>query len=307
MRSVSRNAVLSLLLFLWQPLSVGAQEIGTLTLVEGPLRMIRGSTMLRAGEGVRLHQGDILESANPGFAQLELAGGVIVALGPSTRLFLFRHPAGRAGGKITDNTAAAELVLLSGWLKGEPGPKAGVYRYATPLLAATTRDGTIVLHATVTAAEIFVESGSASIGQESPQGNLGPPISAKAGQFFARAAGKGVTTNPRPSSSFLEGMPSSFRDTLPSRMARFSGRPAEPQREHEVIYSEVQSWLIIGQNWRKGFVERFQPRLTDPGFRKELEAHLDAYPEWDRILHPEKYEPKTSPAATDHSDLEHRR
>ena len=34
--------------------------------------MIRGSTMLRAGEGVRLHQGDILESANPGFAQLEL-------------------------------------------------------------------------------------------------------------------------------------------------------------------------------------------------------------------------------------------
>jgi hypothetical protein len=118
MRSVSRSAVLSLLLFLWQPLTVAAQEIATLTLVEGPLRVIRGTTVLRAGEGVRLHQGDILESANPGFAQLEFAGGTIVALGPSTRVLLFHFPAGYAGGKTTGKAATAELVLLSGWLKG---------------------------------------------------------------------------------------------------------------------------------------------------------------------------------------------
>jgi len=305
MRSVSRNAVLSLLLLLWQPLAVAAQEVGTLTLVEGPLRLIRGAAVLRAGEGVRLHQGDILESANPGFAQLELAGGAIVALGPSTRLFLFHHPEGRAGGKVADKTATAELVLLSGWLKGEPGAKAGAYRYATPLLAATTREGTVVLHATAGATEIFVESGSANIGEESPQGNLGKAISAKGSQFFSRAAGKEVTASPHFSSAFLDGMPHAFRDTLPPRPTR--ARPAEPQREHEVSYSEIQAWLMIGQNWRRGFVERFQPRLKDAEFRKELEAHLDHYPEWDPILHPEKYEPKTSPAATGNPDLEHRR
>jgi len=304
MRSVSRNALLSLLLFLWQPLTVAAQEIATLTLVEGPLRVIRGTTVLRAGEGVRLHQGDILESANPGFAQLEFAGGTIIGLGPSTRVFLFHCPAAHVGGKMAGQAATAELVLLSGWLKGEPSPKAGAYRYATPLLSATTREGTVVLHATAGVTEIFVESGSATIGQESPQANPGQPISAKAGQFFSRATGRGVTTSPRFSPAFLDGMPRSFRDTLPPRP--LSGRPPEAKREHEVTYSEIQPWLTISQSWRRGFVERFQPRLKDAAFRKELEAHLDQYPEWDSVLHPERYPPKTSPAA-DKSDLEPKR
>ena len=296
--------MLFLLLFLWQPAATIAQEIGALTLVEGPLRIIRGTTVLRSGEGVKLRQGDILESANPGFAQLEFAGGTIVALGPSTRVFLFHSGAGHAGVKMADRIATAELVLLNGWLKGEPGSKAGAYRYATPLLAATTREGTVVLHAAGGATEIFVESGSATISQESPQGNLGQPISAKAGQFFSRATDREVTTSPRISQAFLDGMPRSFRDTFPPRPV--SGRPPEPKREHEVTYSEIQPWLTIGQSWRGGFVERFQPRLKDAAFRKELEAHLDQYPEWDPILHPEKYPPKTSPAA-DKSDLEPRR
>jgi len=297
MRSVSRSAVLSLLLFLWQPLTVAAQEIATLTLAEGPLRVIRGATVLRAAEGVRLHQGDILESANPGFAQLEFAGGTIVALGPSTRVFLFHFPAGYAGDKTAGKAAIAELVLLSGWLKGEPGSKAGAYRYATPQLAATTREGTVVLHATGGATEIFVESGSAAIGRESSQGDLEQPVSARAGQFFSRAAGKDVTTSPRFSPAFLDAMPRSFRDTLPSRPV--PARPPEAQREHEVTYSEIQPWLIIQQNWRRGFVERFQPRLKDAAFHKELEAHLDQYPEWTPILHPEKGPPNPpAPAAS---------
>jgi hypothetical protein len=43
-------------------------------------------------------------------------------------------------------------------------------------------------------------------------------------------------------------------------------------------------------------VDRFAPRLKDPEFRKQLEAHLTQYPEWDPILHPEKHPPENAPA-----------
>ncbi|MFI5110147.1 MAG: hypothetical protein ACHP78_15080 [Terriglobales bacterium] len=290
------NAVLTLLLLcLVQPLAVAAQEIGTLTLVEGPLHVIRGTTVLHGAEGVKLHQGDIIESSNPGFAQLELRGGVVVALGPSTRVFFVSHAA--------KNT---EMFVLGGWLKGEIGPNAGTYRYASPFLAATTTDGTVVLHVLGDGADIFVESGSAGISKVSPEGNMGIAGAARAGQFFSRHAGQGINISPRPSSAFVESMPRPFRDTLPSRLSRVSGKPPEPRRDHEVTYSEIQSWLTIGQSWRKGFMERFQPRLKDAEFRKALESHLKDHPEWDPILHPENH-PKTAPAATDNPDREHRR
>ena len=257
-----------------------------MTLLEGSLRMIRGTMVLRAGEGVRLHQGDIVESSGGGFAQLELAGGSIVALGPSTRVFFL----GRG------TKTAAELVVLSGWLKGETGPNAGAYCFASPQLAATTRGGVVVLQASSEQADLFVESGTAGISKVSPQGYLANPEGAKAGQFFSRRGGKNVATNSRPDQAFIDAMPRSFRDTLPPRVSKFS-RPVDPKPDHEVTYAEIQPWLTMAQSWRRGFVERFQPRLRDAEFRRELDAHVRDYPEWDPILHPEKYEPKTPPAA----------
>ena len=268
------------LLFLCLP--AAAQEIGTVTLIEGSMRLFRGAASWRGVEGMKLSRGDIVETSGQGFAQFELPGGVVVALGPSTRVYFFSQ-AGKA----------AEVVVLSGWLKGEVSPSGGSYCYASPLLAATTHDGAVVLHATGDATDIFVESGSAAIGTVSPEGYVGHPTAAKGGQFFSRRAGAAVVPASRPSAAFLDALPRAFRDTLPSRLARFSGKRFEPQREQEVTYNEIQSWLTIGQRWRRGFVERFQPRLKDPEFRRELEAHLREYPEWDRVLHPEKYETKT--------------
>ena len=288
-----KRVLAMLALFLSFPLSARTQEAGTLTYLEGALRVIRGTTVLQAVEGMRLRPGDIFESADPGFAQLEFPGGAVVALGSSSRLLLLSDRAGQTGG----TTPAVELVLLSGWLKGEIKVNSGAYRYATPALAATSREGSVVLHAAA-ATEIFVESGLAAIAVVSPDGNLGNSSSTKAGQFFSRRAGKSVITSPRPDPSFVNAMPRPFRDTLPSRLPRFAGkRPAEPRRDHEVTYPEIQPWLTTGHAWRRGFVQRFEPRLHDAEFRKGIEAHLGEHPEWDRILHPEKYEPKTPPPA----------
>jgi hypothetical protein len=285
------------LLWLLSP-TLPAQEIATLTLVEGPLRLIRGTMLLQGTEGIRLRAGDILESASGGFVQIEFTGGTVAALGPSTRMFL-RAASEHKGGELS------QLILLSGWLKGETGANAGAYCYGNPQLAATTRGGTVVMHAAGDAADIFVESGSAVIAKVSSQGQLAPTGEEKGGTFVSRRAGKGILTNPRPDSAFIDSMPRPFRDTLPSRLARFP-KAVTPKRDHEVNYSDIQAWLTMPANWRKGFVERFQPRLHDAEFRKDVQAHLKDHPEWDAALHPEN-RPKTAPAAAADSDAAQRR
>jgi hypothetical protein len=270
-----------LLLFSLLSFPLVAQEIGTLTLVEGSLQVIRGTAVLRGAEGMRVRQGDILQSSDPAFVQIEFRGGTIIALGASSRLFLYSD-AGMRG---------SEVALLSGWLKGETG--AITYHYASPLLAVTTRGGTAILHATPQSAEVFVETGSAGISEVTPDGNLGHSASAKAGQFFRRRSGKNVLGQSRPDSSFLQLMPLPFRDTLPSRLPRFAGKaPARPKRDHEVTYSEIEAWLNTRPIWRREFVTRFEPRLEDAAFRKAVDAHLQDYPEWEDILYPLEYEPK---------------
>jgi hypothetical protein len=153
------------------------------------------------------------------------------------------------------------------------------------VLAANTGDGTVVVHAGSNAAEILIESGSGNVAQVSHEGTLEHGASASSGQFFSVREGKSLTTASRPDSSFLESMPTQFRDTLPPRLSRFAGKQIEPKREHEVSYAEVQPWLAINRKWRRDFVERFRSRLSDPKFRKELDAHMKEHPEWEPVLH----------------------
>lgn len=125
------------------PAAAQAPGIGSLTLIDGSVRVIRGVNVLKGVEGMRLRQGDILESSDAGFAQLEFTGGAVVALGPATRVYILRH----GGDKSAAAKDTAELALLSGWLKGESAAGAGSYRYETPTLAATTAAGTVLIHA----------------------------------------------------------------------------------------------------------------------------------------------------------------
>lgn len=273
------NRALAVLALLLLPLIGAAQELGTFTLVEGSPRVIRGATVLRASEGVRFQNGDILETSAPGFVQAEFAGGSIIAIGPSTRVFI-RSAAGKG----------ADLTLMTGWLKGESPAGAGGYHFSSSLLAATSKAGTVILHIAPADGQMYVESGTATVSEAG-----GHPIAAKGGQFFTRRGAKFAVTS-RPDGPFLEGMPQPFRDTLPSRQSHFAGKkPVEPKHDHDVTYAEVEPWLKMGA-WRRSFEERFQPRLKDAEFRKAVEAHISEYPEWDRVLHPEKYE-QNSPTA----------
>jgi hypothetical protein len=252
-------------------LNAHAQEVGTVTLLkDSPLRVIRGVSVLQGGEGIRLRQGDILETgpATTAQAQLELSGGAIVELGPSSQVFLY-----------TQGGAAAEMVLLSGWLKGET--TSGSFRYSSPLAAATTKGGNVLLHATAGDVDIFVERGAASVSIASAA-----PVASSADKvFFTRRAGKPLTAAGRPSQDFIGAMPVSFRDVLPSRLARFAGaKPPVPKSDHDVSYAEIERWLT--SSWGRGLVARFKPRLQDSAFRQAIEGHLATLPEWEPVVHP---------------------
>jgi hypothetical protein len=281
-------------LLLW-PMPVAVPGIGTTTFVEGSLRLIRGTSVWGGAEGLRLRQGDIVETSDKGFVQLEFASGTVVALGPSSRLYILRYSGDRTAGKA--KTDAADFVLLAGWLKAESNASTGTYRYESPLLSASVGSGsTVLIHSYEGGCDVFVESGSAAIGQVSPDGTTRQPATGKAGQFFSRRTGKDLTSVSRPNPAFRDAMPAAFRDTLPSRLAHFADKAVEPKTDHQVLYAEILPWLTMPATWRRGFVERFTPRLKDPEFRKQLEAHLAQHREWDPILHPEKHPPENAPA-----------
>jgi hypothetical protein len=264
--------LLLLVLSLLVPLGAHSQETGTLTLLKDtPLHVIRGVSMLQGIEGMRLRQGDILETgpAPTAQAQLEFTGGAIIELGPSTQVLL-----------LSQTAASAETAMLAGWLKGET--TAGMARYASPLVTATTKGANLLLHITADNAEVFVEKGAASVGMG---GAAGTPSSTEK-IFFTRKAGKPIAAAGRPSGEFIGAMPVSFRDELPSRLARFAGvKPPVPKADHDVSYAEVERWLTSG--WGRGLVSRFKPRIQDSAFRQAIEAHLSVLPEWEPVLHPQ--------------------
>jgi hypothetical protein len=273
--------VLALLLFM-PPHPPTGQGIGWVTLLEGSLHVIRETAVLQGLEGMNVKPGDIIESSEGAFVQLEFASGAVVALGPSSRLYILPQAAGGIG----ERTVAVDMVMLNGWLKHEAAAGQGSFRYRTPALAVITNAGTVVVRSNANASDIFVESGSASLAEVSQNGNAGPTLPAKVGQFFSRLKGAGVTNLERPSSSFLDSMPKQFRDTLPPRRARLPENSVEPKSQHPVSYAEIEPWLMVPSAWRRGLAQRFAPRLADPGFRKEIELHARELPDWDPIVHP---------------------
>jgi len=259
-----------LLIIVLSGLYAHAQGLCTLTLLKDTqLRVVRGVSVLEGIEGMQIHQGDFLATGPAATAQvqLEFPGGAVVELGPTTQALLF---------SLTAN--AAEIVVATGWLKGES--TSGTYRYDSPLLSATTKGGNLLLRVG-DAADLFVERGTAAV----IAGTSAPITSTSDKNFFTRRAGKPVVTAGRPSPDFISAMPVSFRDALPSRISRFAGKKApEAKSERQVSYSDIERLLKLPAQWRRGLVERFSPRLQDHNFRQAIEAHVGALPEWKPVL-----------------------
>jgi hypothetical protein len=287
---VPHNVKVTLLcLALWLALpaaSAHAADAGTVTIVEGRGRVLRDTTWYKLVPGARLREGDILVSTGPGQIQVELyAGGTFNLGGPGT---LFAASVPMAGEKLT---GAVDLSLPDGWLKLAAGAPATGFKVQVPPLTLLAADAIVVVHAQPGAAELFVESGAVKIAEAGAGGGKSAAANdLKAGEFAAQSGERPVRFDRRAPATFVAGIPRHLIDPLPVLAPKFKAAKVTLAAEQEVTYAEAEPWLA--GPYRKTFLKRFEPRLKDHDFRAGVEAHIAHYPEWDRILHPEKYLPK---------------
>jgi hypothetical protein len=281
-------------------IAAGAEAPGIVTLMEGPAALLRTAGRFALAEGVRVQAGDIIEVPDKGLVQIELAAGARVSLGPQSRF----HVATLAGtaGRGGKTEAVSDFYLLQGWTKLALGPKAAPLRVTTPLFGFGSADAVVVVQVESAEAGLFVERGALRLAEGFVKATPASPVAIGAGQFYVRRADQRGILQSRPAPAFVAGMPGNYRDNLPERLAGYKDRDVAPRRLGDLTYQDVEPWLKGPPELRRPLMQRLRPRAQDPEFRKALIANMRFHPEWDRILFPEKYEPKPKPTPTPAAD-----
>ncbi|WP_341891225.1 hypothetical protein, partial [Variovorax sp. YR752] len=195
-------SVLALLALL--PAWCAAASIGTVTIVDGDIAVLRDTQRFAAAEGLRLRGNDILITAvDTRFARIELTDGTALDLGPDTELLLQPGEGGTFGER------AATLYLARGWLKVSAGSGSGIAGITSATLDLQRLAGTAVLHLQPGAALLFVETGNAQAA-EVQDGRVGNPLTLKDGDALVRRGSAAATIARRPPAELLAGLPRAF-------------------------------------------------------------------------------------------------
>jgi hypothetical protein len=289
--AVFRSIVLAMLL---AAVSLGARAAdppGTITILEGEAQIFRGTSRYIAAEGVRLAFGDIVETGDNTFMQIELGDQSTLQLGGISRVMINGGP-----GKTKPERW---VYFMNGWGKvsgARRDPKAEApYEIRAPLFDLAPTAGTSVFAATPSDVRLFVERGDVRLVERQRVGGQAN-IPMKLGDTYSRkAAGRGAVVQD-PSPEFLAKMPKFFRDTLPSRMDKFRDRDVKPKEGADFGYADVELWMKAEPAIRRPFVQRWKAKaFKDPAFKAAIVANMNSHMEWDPVLFPEKYLPKDPP------------
>ena len=281
------------LIFCLPGLVRAADPLAVFTIVEGETVLTRGAERMLVAAGVRLQPDDIVESAaTAGLARLEFSDGSAIDLGPATRLWF--SPRG-----ATERGRVLDTYLLEGWVKlsparGKTGAAPVPRSLASPPMDLSGVTGVVVVHVagpSAGSAEVFVESGEARL-VERRDGRAQPPLTMKAGEFYARKGTDKGSVAPRPTAALLDSMPRPFRDTLPDLAPRFKDREVAAKALPGLRYADVEAWLKGEPVLRRASLARWRGMINDTDFRAGLVANVRSHMEWDRLLFPEKYQPK---------------
>jgi hypothetical protein len=267
------------------PLAAAAADPApVLTLLEGPSTMVRGVTRYALVEGVPLESGDILEIGEKSIAELEFADAVALTLGPGTRVLGASLP--------RSATARGDFYFPQGVAKfGRVGTGARL-RVVTPFGTVQPQEGSAVLLVNASGMQIFAEGGPVTVTGEARRGATAETLRLRTGEFFSGRSVQRGGVRARPTPEFIDALPRLFLDPLPSRLSRVKGQPARPKALGTVSYPDVETWLKAPWAFRRPMVPRFRKLAEQPAFREALIANMRFHWEWDRVLFPEKYEPK---------------
>jgi hypothetical protein len=276
-----RSRQIAVLVFaLWAYLAdarAPAVEIrGLVSIADGePFTIIRGDSLWTGSRGATLVAGDLIETGSGAFLVVEMQGGSLVGIGPSSQVYFLQR------------ADVATLVVLKGWVKADTRAKAnsGAMRVVGTRLGIQGQQAVVLLNASEQSDEVFDEQGAATLLLRDRAATR-MDKETKPNQFFSRQDRAGVILQPHPSADFVATMPIAFRDALPEKASASLKKPAEPKWVRNVTYSDLQPWLTMPGDWRAGFIGRFRGRLKDPAFFSALDAHLALHPEWVSILHP---------------------
>jgi len=259
------------------------------TILTGKATVIHALSQFDAAEGVRLSADDLVRTGKDTFLRIEYEDQSSIELGPQTQLQL-NYPA------VRKKSNRPGLYVLEGWVKVGAGKPDGADKAAFAAIGMEVTDmtGVMVLRAGGAAGELFAEQGSA---HWVDRDHRAEPVTLKQGDFLIAAPGRAPRLEPRPSADFTAALPRLYRDTLPFRYNLFRDHVVVPENAGAFTYADVESWINAEPSIRRQFVSTWRRKADDPAFRAALDRDLQKHPEWDPVLHPEKFEPPTPPRA----------
>jgi hypothetical protein len=242
-----------------------AADRGVYTVVDGEVRVLRGTTWYRLEAGARAENGDIVDAGDRAQVQLELSrGGIVSMIGPAVL-----HAVALPFANARPGTPG-ELSLLRGWVKAAVAAKSGPLQLRAPTAEVTVDDGIVVVHGDAADVELFIERGRARLGIPAVRGK-GAVLDAGAGEFWRRTGDRAFANDERPPPAFIHAMPREFRDALPSLEGHFPPPGPALAAGRQVSFAEAEPWLSGSS--RRVFARRFAPRLADPAWRAAATAH----------------------------------
>lgn len=251
-------------------LAADVRAAGLVTLADPGVLLLRGITFYKVGPGVPVQDGDIVTAPAKAQVQVELDNGSVASFAGPGSIWIEAPKSG-----------APTLTIPTGALK--LAAKAPGARVRTVAFDVGVADGIVVLRVELAASEVFVETGAARLVNPTS-----PPRDTRRGEYVQKSLSTPFATRPLPPRAFVDGLPRNFLDPLPTLAPGLKSKAA-PIVDHDITYAEAKPWLALD---RPVFERRFTARLRDPAFRKAADAEIARYPNWDRMLHPEKFERK---------------
>ncbi len=251
-------------------------DVGMVTILDGSARVLRGVNWYKLIEGARVQDGDVIDAADHAQVQVELSAGPVVNFVGAAEVFT--AVAGSGGGKATPT----ELYLAHGWLKLAVKPGGGALRVRSSAGTIASGGGVAVVHTEGETLETFVEQGDAKLIEPGRTAGEGATHDLRGGDFAIRASDRPFASAAAAPQTFVAAMPRQFRDPLPSRAQLYQVSHIQLVAERPISYPEAEPWLT--GPYRRVFLKRLQPRLTDPEFRTLASAKAQAYPEWQGSL-----------------------
>jgi hypothetical protein len=216
-----RSRQIAVLVFaLWAYLAdarAPAVEIrGLVSIADGePFTIIRGDSLWTGSRGATLVAGDLIETGSGAFLVVEMQGGSLVGIGPSSQVYFLQR------------ADVATLVVLKGWVKADNRAKAnsGAMRVVGTRLGIQGQQAVVLLNASEQSDEVFDEQGAATLLLRDRAATR-MDKETKPNQFFSRQDRAAVILQPHPSTQFVATMPIAFRDALPEKASASLKKPA---------------------------------------------------------------------------------